>query len=82
LYRYETWFLALREEQRFRVSENRVLRRKFRRKREEVVGGWRRLHNDYFRNFYVSPDIIRVMDCRRMTGQVAHTSDMRIHEKF
>jgi hypothetical protein len=40
------------------VFENRVLKRKFRPKREEVAGGWRRLHNEELRNFYTSPDII------------------------
>jgi vacuolar-type H+-ATPase subunit E/Vma4 len=43
------------------VSENRVLRRIFRSKREEVVEDWRRLHNEELRNSYASPDIIRVM---------------------
>jgi len=39
------WSLTLRDEHRLRVSENRVLRRIFRAKREEVAGGWRRLHD-------------------------------------
>jgi hypothetical protein len=42
------------------VFENRVLRRIFGPKREEVVGGWRRLHNEELHNFYPSPNIIRV----------------------
>jgi hypothetical protein len=42
----ETWSLTLREAHRLRVFENRVLRRIFGLKRDEVVGGWRRLHND------------------------------------
>jgi hypothetical protein len=41
-----TWYLTLREEHRLRVLENRVLRRKSGPRREEVVGGWRRLHNE------------------------------------
>jgi len=46
LYRCETWSLTLREEQRLRVFENRVLRRIFGPKRDEVTGGWRKLHNN------------------------------------
>jgi hypothetical protein len=40
---------------------NRVLRRIFRHEREEVVGGWRRLHNEELNNLYASPNIIRVI---------------------
>jgi len=43
------------------VFENRVLRRIFGPKREEVAGGWRRLHNEELHNLYVSPYIIRVL---------------------
>jgi hypothetical protein len=46
LYGHEIWFLALREKHRLRVFENRVLRRIYGPKREEVVGGWRRLNNE------------------------------------
>jgi hypothetical protein len=45
-YGCETWSLTLREEQRLRVFENRVLRRTFGPKRDEVTGEWRRLHNE------------------------------------
>jgi hypothetical protein len=45
LYGYETLSLILREEHRLRVFENRVLRRIFGPKRDEVTGGWRKLHN-------------------------------------
>jgi hypothetical protein len=48
LYGYETWSLTLREEHRLRVLENRVLRRIFERKRDEVIGGWRKLHNEEY----------------------------------
>jgi hypothetical protein len=41
------------------VFENRVLRRTFEPKREEVEGGWRRLHNEGLHNLYASPNIIR-----------------------
>jgi len=45
LYGCEMWSLTLREEHRLRVSENRVLWRIFRPKRDEVTGEWRKLHN-------------------------------------
>jgi hypothetical protein len=45
LYGCESWSLTLREECRLRVLENRVLRRIFGPKRDEVTGEWRRLHN-------------------------------------
>jgi hypothetical protein len=54
----------LREEHRLRVYENRVLRRIFGLKREEVAGGWRRLHNEELHNLYASQNIIRVIKSR------------------
>jgi hypothetical protein len=45
--------LTLREEHRLRLFENRMLRRLFGPKREEVTGGWRRLHNEELQNLYV-----------------------------
>jgi hypothetical protein len=48
------------------VFENRVLRRIFGRKREEVAGGWRRLHNEELHNLYTSPNVIRVIKSMRM----------------
>jgi hypothetical protein len=45
LYGCETWSLTLREEHKLRVFENRVLRRIFGRKRDELMAGWRKLHN-------------------------------------
>jgi hypothetical protein len=60
LYGCETWSLTLREEHRLRVFENRVLTRIFGPKRDEVTGGWRKLHNEELHNLYSSPeDIIR-----------------------
>jgi hypothetical protein len=50
LYGCETWSLTLREEHRLRVFENRVLRRIFGQKRDEVTGEWRRLHNEELRH--------------------------------
>jgi hypothetical protein len=73
LYGRETWSLTLREEHRLRVFENRVLKRIFGPKRDEVTGGWRKLHNDEFHNLYFSPTIIRMIKSRRMrwAGHVA-----------
>jgi hypothetical protein len=52
LYGCETWSLTLREEHRLRVFENRVLRRIFEPKTDEVRGGWRKLHNEELRKFF------------------------------
>jgi hypothetical protein len=75
LYGCETWSLTLREENRLRVFENRVLRQIFGPKRDEVIGGWRKLHNEEFHNLYFSPSIItrRIIKSRRMrwAGNVA-----------
>jgi hypothetical protein len=49
-----------------RVFENRVLRRIFGPKRDEVTGGWRKLHNEELRGLYSSPGIVRVIKARRM----------------
>jgi hypothetical protein len=59
LYGCETRSLTLREGHRLRVFENRVLRRIFGPKRDEVMGDWRRLHNWVLHNLYSLPDIIR-----------------------
>jgi hypothetical protein len=61
LYGCETW-----DEHRLRVFENRVLRRIFEPKRDEVTGGRRKLHNEELRNLYSSPSIIRIKKSRRM----------------
>jgi hypothetical protein len=78
LYGCETWSLTLREEQRLRVFENRVLRRIFGPKREEATGEWRRLHNEELNDLY-SSNIIRVIKSRRMrwAGHVARMGQKR-----
>jgi hypothetical protein len=48
----ETWSLTLREEHRLRVFENRMLRRIFGPKRDEMTGGWRKLHNEELHSLY------------------------------
>jgi hypothetical protein len=58
LYGCETWSLTLRQEQRLRVFENRVLRRIFGPKRDKATGELRRLHNEEFNDLYSSPSII------------------------
>jgi hypothetical protein len=52
LYWCETWFHILREKRRLRVFDNRVLRRMFELKRDEVMGGWRKLHNKEHHDLY------------------------------
>jgi hypothetical protein len=59
LYGCGTWSVTLREEHRLRVFENRVLRRMFGPKRDEVTGEWRKLHSDELHILYSSPTIIR-----------------------
>ena len=73
LYECETWSLTLREERRLRVFENRVLRRVFGPKRDEVTGEWRKLHNEELSDLYSLPNIVPVVKSRRMrwAGHVA-----------
>jgi hypothetical protein len=77
----ETWSLILREEHRLKVFENRVLRRIFGPKRDEVTGGWRKLHNEELHNLYSSPSIIRMIKSRRMrwAGHVALIGGRGMH---
>jgi hypothetical protein len=60
LYGSETWSLTLREEHRLRVFENRVLRRIFGPKSDEVTGEWRKLHNGELSDLYSSPSTIKL----------------------
>jgi hypothetical protein len=80
LYGCETWSLALRDEHRLRVFENRVLRRTFGPKRDEVTGEWRKLHNEELHKLYSSPDIIRQIELRRMrwAGHVARMGEKSV----
>jgi hypothetical protein len=66
LYGCETWSLTLREQHRLRVFENKVLRRIFGPKRDEVIGEWRKLHNEELHILYSSSNIIRHIKSRRM----------------
>jgi hypothetical protein len=75
----ETWSLTLREEHRLGMFENRVLRRIFGPKRDEVTGGWRKLHYEEPHGLYYSISIIRVIKARRMrwAGHVARMGEVR-----
>ena len=80
LYECETWSLTLRDERRLRVFENRVLRRVFGPKRDEVTGEWRKLHNEELSDLYPLPNIVRVVKSRRMrwAGHVAPMVEGRV----
>jgi hypothetical protein len=60
VYECETWSLTLREEDRLRVYENRVLRI-FGQKKNEAEGDWRKLHNEELHTLYSSQSIIRMI---------------------
>jgi hypothetical protein len=74
-----TWSLTLKEEHRLRLFENRVLKKIFGLKRDEVTGEWRKLHNEELHDLYSSPSIIRIIKPRRMkwAGHVARMGEKR-----
>jgi hypothetical protein len=73
------WSLTLTEERRLRVFENRVLRRIFGPKRDEVTGKRRKLHIEELNHLYCSPNVVRVIKSRRMSwvGHVARMGEGR-----
>jgi len=77
MYGCETWSLTLREESRLRVFENRVLRRIFQLKRDEVTAEWRKLHNEDLNDLYSSPNITPMTKSRkiRWAGHVARIGE-------
>jgi hypothetical protein len=79
LYGCETWSLTLREERRLSVFENRVLRKIFGPKRDEVTGEWRKLHNEELSDRYCLPTNVRVIKSRRMrwAGHVARMEERK-----
>jgi hypothetical protein len=74
-----TWSLTLREEHRLRAFENRVLRRIFGPKRDEMIGGWRKLHNEELHNLCCAPSIIRMIKSKIMRGNVARKETRGMH---
>jgi hypothetical protein len=79
LYGFETWFLTLRKERRLKVFQNRVLRRIFGPKRDNVRGERRKLHNEELYDLYCSQNIVRVIQSRRVrwAGHVVRMGDRR-----
>jgi len=66
LYGCETWSLTLTKECRMRVFENRVLRRIFGLKRDDVKVEWRKLHSEELNYLHCSTNIVRVIELRNM----------------
>jgi len=79
LYGCETWLLTLTEERRLRVFENRVLRRKFVPKWDELTGEWRKMHNEEPTDLCSSPNIFWVTKSRRLRwlGHVTHMGESK-----
>ena len=78
-YGCETWFLTLREMYRLRVFQNKVLRKIFVVKRDEITGEWRKFYNSELHALYFSPNIIRGLKLKRVrfVGHVAHMEQAR-----
>ena len=74
----------MREERGLRVFENRVLRRLFGPKRDEVTGEWRKLHNEELNDLCSSPNFIRVIKSRKMrwAGHAARMREKEVHTEF
>jgi len=80
LFGCETWSFTLRGERTLRVFENRVLRRIFGPKRDEVTEEWRKLHIEELNDLYSSSNIVRVITSRRIgwDGHVARMGERHI----
>ena len=79
LYGCETWSLTLKEKHRLRGFENKVLRKIFGGKKDEITGEWKKLHNVELHALYSSPNIIRSLKSRRLrwVGHVARMEQSR-----
>ena len=78
MYGCETWSLTMGEECRLRVFENRVLRRKFGPKRDEVTKEWKKLHNEELNDLYSSSNVVRVItSIMRWAGHVARMGERK-----
>jgi hypothetical protein len=71
--------MSVREEHRLEAFESRVLRRIFGPKREKMVGGWWKLHNEELHDLYSSPNIVRIIKSRRKrwAGHETRTGETR-----
>jgi len=78
-YESEIWSLTLRKERRLTVFENRVLRRIFGPRMDEVIGEWIKLYNEKLNDLYSSLTVVRVIKSRRIrwTGHVVRVGDGR-----
>ena len=77
LYGCETWSLTLKEKRRLRLFENRVLRKIFWPKWDEVTRDWRKLHNEELNDIYSSQNIVRMRKSRimRWAGHVVRMGE-------
>jgi len=84
LYGCETWSLTLREERKLKFFENRVLRKIFGIRKNEVTGEWRRLPNEDLNDLYTSPNILRLIKSRRMqwAGHIGRMGEERVVYRF
>ena len=79
LYGCESWSTTLADEHKLHVFENKVLRKIYGPKRDEMTGEWRRLHNEELHGLYDSPDVVKIMKSRRLrwAGHVARMGEKR-----
>ena len=79
LYGCESWSTTVADEQKLRVFENKILRKIYGPKRDEMTGEWRRLHNEELHGLYDSPDVVKIMKSRRLrwAGHVARMGEKR-----
>jgi len=78
-YKCDIWSLTWKEERKLRVFENRMLRKIFGPRRDEVTGEWRRLHNEELNELYSSPNFVRMIKSRRTrwAGHMARMGEER-----